>query len=134
MTAILEVSPYDIFSIEGDKLKFREKFNFKIQKLTIDEPIKIIDFGWSYFNQSIDNIIFPDTLHTIIFGACFNQNIDNAKFPITLHTIDLSNCNTQFILAVHIPLQVKEVIISKYDRKLEKELIKLPYGCILKCV
>jgi hypothetical protein len=39
------------------------------------------------FNQSLDNVKFPDSLQTLQFGNGFNQSLDNVKFPDSLQNL-----------------------------------------------
>ena len=46
----------------------------------------ILEFHDDY-NQSLDQVKFPDALQSITFGEKFNQSLDQVKFPDSLQTI-----------------------------------------------
>lgn len=89
-----------------ERLSLSVGFNQKIEKLP--KNLIYLSFRNGYYNQSIDNIIFPDNLKTIIFGKDFDQLID--ALPDTIE---------------HITLQ-KIIIINENQMKL---FPKLPFGC-----
>ncbi len=55
--------------------------------------MNILDLGWR-FDHNIDNVSFPDNLHTLNLGNYFNHNIDNVKFPNNLHTLQFGGLKT----------------------------------------
>lgn len=68
-----------------EKLSLSAGFNQEIEKLP--KNLIYLSFRNGYYNQPIDNIIFPDNLKTIIFGSEFNQSID--ALPDTIEHITL---------------------------------------------
>jgi len=123
-----------------------ELFNFS-------PNLKIIDFGY-YFNQSVENIVLPDSVEIIIFGYEFSQSINNMRFPKKIHTI-IFNHIQNFNLINNLPNTIKclqffkiTTILDNLPTSLEKiiindillcaqfsasKIIKKPFGCKLYC-
>ena len=100
------------------------------------------------FNESLDNVIFPDTLQSITFGYWFDQPLNNVKFPgslikinfssryenMTINSIPFSIIELKFQSIykpiTNLPINVKKIIIQNIkDSNLS--LLKLPFGCEL---
>ncbi|AYV79936.1 MAG: hypothetical protein Gaeavirus2_18 [Gaeavirus sp.] len=72
------------------------------------------------FNQSLDSVIFADSLQTIIFGRRFNQPLDNTNFPCTLQVIIFGSCFNQPLNIIKFPLNFRAITFGQnYKQSLD---------------
>jgi hypothetical protein len=79
-----------------------------------------LTFGY-YFNQNIDAVRFPNSLHTLTFGVIFNQKINNAIFHEIYdhsHKITFESCKW--------PKSLHKIIHIDFNNKI-KSLHKIYY-------
>ena len=38
--------------------------------------------------ETVSNVIFPDTLRSLVFGSAFNLNVDNVHWPNNLENVE----------------------------------------------
>jgi len=107
-------------------LIYTENITFDSFKNLFREYNKI-SFG-DNFNRSIDDIIFPDNIEFLYFGASFNQRVDN--LPTKLRILSLG-CSFNHELD-NLPLYLEELrILGNYDKCLDllpRSLKKLTLG------
>ena len=70
--------------IKGTELIFDYDFNQSLDNVIFPQSLTSLTFGWD-FNQSLDNVKFPQSLISITFGYYFNQSLDNVTLPQVLH-------------------------------------------------
>ncbi len=56
------------------------KFNRRLNNVTFPDNLHTIEFGYEY-DRKLDGDKFPRGLNTLKFGNIFNQKIDNVIFP-----------------------------------------------------
>lgn len=88
--------------VMDNKICFNNSFNESLDNIIFPDNIKIFVFA-RYYNKPIDNIKFPNQLEKLFFSGDFNQNIDNVNFPETLTYIFFGNCFNQPLHNVKFP-------------------------------
>ena len=67
------------------------------------------------FNQSLDNVIFPQSLTSLKFGDRFNQSLDNVKFPQSLTSLTFGFHFNQSIRNVNWPNIIEITLNHNYS-------------------
>jgi hypothetical protein len=75
-----------MYTIKDNILTFDEEFNQSIDNIIFPDAIVSIIFNWK-FNQPLDKVIFPRSLKKIELNYSFNQSLDKVKFPELLESI-----------------------------------------------
>jgi hypothetical protein len=109
-----------MYTIKDNILTFDEEFNQSIDNIIFPDDIVSIIFNWK-FNQPIDNVKFPDTVQIITFGGGFNQPIDRIKFPESLISIDFGYYFNQSLDKVKFPGSLKKIKFgTMYSQPIDK--------------
>ena len=63
-------------------LTLTENFNETLEDVLWPIDVQTLIFGRN-FNQSLDNVSLPSALQTLTFGWDFNQSLDNVSLPVS---------------------------------------------------
>ena len=113
-----------MYTITDNILTFDSKFNDSIDQLIFPQNIKTIIFG-DKFNQQIDNVMWPDTLISITFGNKFSYPINRSQFPESFKSFTFSKTYLKHITHTNekIQKQFKEIA----DATIESDKILKQY-------
>ncbi len=113
-------SPNNCHRIKDNRLEFCDDFNGKIQDIVFPNNLHTIYFG-NRFNQKIDDVKFPNNLRVINFGTDFNQCIDKVHFPDNLHSIIFDTKFNQQLDNVQFPVNLHTIKFGwDFNQKLDK--------------
>jgi len=90
-------------------------FNESLNNIIFQESLESIIFG-HYFNQPLDNIKFPPLLKSFTFGYFFNQPINNIKFPPVLKSITFGYSFNQTL--DNLPNTIKYIVFEILNRNI----------------
>jgi hypothetical protein len=104
-------------------IKFRSKDN--ADDIIWPNTLHTLIFGFQ-FNQNVDNVKWPLSLHTIIFGSTYNQPLDNVKFPQSLYNIAFDYEYNQSMRDIIWPKSLHKMTVNSKDIRLSDFHIRLP--------
>lgn len=73
------------------------------------------------FNQSLDEVVFPEAMHKITFGDRFNQDLAGAALPKYLNTLEFGKDFNHSLEHVKLPVSLKVLVLGDgFTHPLEK--------------
>jgi hypothetical protein len=108
------LTKYYLFSISNIEIKslqsitFGKYFNQSLDNVVFPKSLQSITFGY-WFNQSLDKAVLPKSLQSITFGDRFNQSLDNVVFPKSLQSITFDYSFNQSLDNVVFPKSLQSI-------------------------
>ncbi|CAM9142532.1 unnamed protein product [Ectocarpus sp. 12 AP-2014] len=112
-----------IFAMTGvDCLEFGNAFGGSLEAVAWPRRLKRIEFCYSSpFNRPIDQVEWPESLQTLLFGLSFNQPIKAVRWPVCLQRLVLGTSFDQPIDGVEWPASLQELTFGfAFDQPIEE--------------
>ncbi|CAM9525311.1 unnamed protein product [Ectocarpus sp. 4 AP-2014] len=105
-----------------DCLEFGNAFGGSLKAVAWPRRLKRIEFCYSSpFNRPIDQVEWPDSLQTLLFGLSFNQPIKAVRWPACLQRLVLGTSFNQPIDGVEWPVSLQELTFGfAFDQPIEE--------------
>ena len=95
-------------------------FDSKIEEIKFPNNLHTLKFCyWS--NHELKENVLPINLHTLIFGNCYNQKIKENVLPINLHTLTFGDRYTQEIKENVLPINLHTLTFGEDFKQEIKE-------------